>query len=203
METSTGISILPKDGEALYFPHFFNQEQSDYYFDTLLQEIAWKQEPVIMYGKKIMQPRLTAWYGEDGKPYSYAGITMTPHAFTPTLREISRQIGEIAGLQFTSVLLNQYRDGDDSVGWHRDNEKELGPDPVIGSVSFGAPRDFLFRHYTNKNLKESVELAHGSFLLMRGATQHCWMHSIPKRAKAGPRINCTFRVIVTDKQKNR
>jgi len=144
-----------------------------------------------------MQPRLTAWYGDPGKAYSYSGITMQPHNWTKALLEIKQRIEAVAGASFNSALLNLYRDGKDSMGWHRDNEKELGINPVIGSVSFGAARTFVLRHYTDKKLKQSIELTHGSFLLMRGRTQHCWEHSLPKRiTSTGERINITFRRIL-------
>ncbi len=191
------VNILPRDGEVIFFPGLFYLEESDYYLKSLLEEIAWNQEPIIIFGKKIMQPRLTAWYGEAGKEYSYSGITMRPHGWTTSLVEIKKRIEAISLFHFNSALLNQYRDEKDSVGWHRDNEKELGPNPVIGSVSFGSTRIFQLRHYKEKNLKKSLELTHGSFLLMRGQTQHCWEHRIPKRKQsAGTRINITFRRIV-------
>lgn len=143
-----------------------------------------------------MQPRLTAWYGDAGKDYSYSGITMQPLAWTDTLMAIKQSADKVAGVSFNSALLNLYRDGKDSMGWHRDNEKELGTNPVIASVSFGAPRRFLLRHYTDKKLVREIVLTHGSLLLMRGETQHYWEHSIPKTAKpAGSRINITFRIV--------
>lgn len=191
------INLLPKDGITRFFPGFFKEQESDHYFDILSKEISWKQEPVIIFGKQIMQPRLTAWYGDEGKSYRYSGITMQPRRWTNTLLEIKERIETIAAVSFNSALLNQYRDGKDSMGWHRDNEKELGTNPVIGSVSFGAGRKFMLKHYQDRSLTRSVELLHGSFLLMYGKTQHCWMHSIPKTTKPlGPRINITFRVIV-------
>lgn len=190
-------NLLPKDGEAIFFPDLFTPAESDHYLHSLQHDILWKQEPIIIYGKEIMQPRLTAWYGDEGKAYLYSGITMQPKPWTKALLEIKERIETIAMVHFNSALLNQYRDGKDSMGWHRDNEKELGINPVIGSVSFGASRKFMLRHYHDRSLKASVELSHGSFLLMRGKTQHCWMHSIPKTTKPlDMRINITFRVIV-------
>lgn len=189
-------NILDRDGQVIYYPDFFTPEESDHYFETLLKEIDWKQEPIFIYGKTAMQPRLTAWYGDRGKSYQYSGISMRPKNWTPALLEIKQRIEKRTPVVFNSVLLNLYRDQQDSVGWHRDNEKSLGINPVIGSVSFGAPRKFLFRYYTDKSIQHSLELAHGSFLLMQGETQHYWEHSIPKQNhKTGPRINMTFRVI--------
>jgi alkylated DNA repair dioxygenase AlkB len=189
-------NILPKDGNVYLFPRLFTAEESDVYFNKLQQEIAWKQEPITIYGRTVMQPRLTAWYGDAGKVYSYSGISMQPHAWTASLLKIKQRIETVSLVTFNSALLNLYRDQHDSMGWHRDNEKELGIDPVIGSVSFGATRTFQFRYYTDKSLKQSIELTHGSYLLMQGKTQHAWEHALPKRAGSmGMRVNITFRVI--------
>lgn len=187
-------NILPQDGEALMFPHFFSEEENERYLQTLLKETSWRQDPIVLYGKEIMQPRLTAWYGDKLKPLSYSGITMPPVEWTSTLLEIKAKVEDAIQFSFTSVLLNYYRNEQDSVGWHRDNEKKWGPNPTIASVSFGATRTFQFRHYFNKSLKTAVDLTPGSLLLMRAETQHFWEHQIPKRKHAiGPRINLTFR----------
>ena len=188
------VNLLPFQGEVFYYQIFFSLAESDHYFNALQQEIQWKQEPIKIFGKDMMQPRLTAWYGDVDKPYSYSGITMQSLPWTNTLQQIKTAIEEIAGVRFTNALLNYYRDGKDSMGWHRDNEKELGINPVIGSVSFGAARVFRLRHYDKKKLTRSIELTHGSFLLMRGETQHHWEHQIPKtNGMIGGRINLTFR----------
>lgn len=190
-------NILDVDGESYYYPLLFSKKESDAIFSLLISEIAWKQEPIFIFGKSVMQPRLTAWYGDEEKEYSYSGITMTPFPWTSTLLEIKERVESVAGVKFNSALLNQYRDGNDSMGWHRDNEKELGRNPVIASVSFGAKRIFHLRHSKNKKMKTSIELEHGSLLLMAGETQHHWHHSISKTKKfAGPRINITFRAIL-------
>ncbi|MEP7111426.1 MAG: alpha-ketoglutarate-dependent dioxygenase AlkB [Ferruginibacter sp.] len=189
-------NILPFNGEAILYSHFFSQTESDHYFNLLKDEITWKQEPIKIYGKEIMQPRLTAWYGELNNKYSYSGITMQPQQWTNSLLEIKEKIEKAAGVNFTNALLNFYRDGNDSMGWHRDNEKELGTNPVIGSVSFGATRIFQFRLYKEKGTIISMELMHGSFLLMQGETQHYWEHQLPKtNKKTEYRINITFRII--------
>jgi len=190
------FDILSFNGEAILYPSFFSPEESDSYFRKLLNEIQWKQEPIKIFGKEVMQPRLTAWYGDSDKPYSYSGITMQPHAWNDALKAIKQKIEPAAGVIFTSALLNLYRDGNDSMGWHRDNEKELGDQPVIGSVSFGATRNFQFRNYKTKKDVKSLELSHGSFLLMRGDTNHYWEHRVPKTKQVlNKRINITFRVI--------
>lgn len=190
-------NLLASDGEAYFYPDFFNREESDRLFRMLTRNIAWMQEPVIVMGKRIMQPRLTAWYGDPGRSYTYSGITMNPHPWTPHLLFIRQQIEAASRHSFNSALLNYYRDGKDSVGWHRDNEKSLGPNPVVASISFGAARTFHFRHYSDKALKQKLVLTHGSFLLMAGATQHNWLHGILKEpAITSGRINITFRNIV-------
>ncbi len=188
--------MLPYRGETYLYPQFFNEAESAAYFKDLYSHIVWKQEPVTIFGKQVMQPRLTAWYGDGNKPYSYSGITMQPLPWTPTLQLIKQKTEQVARVRFTSALLNLYRHGKDSMGWHRDNEKELGINPVIGSVSFGAARNFKLRNYYDKSVSKTIVLGHGSFLLMRGETQHYWEHQVAKTSKAvGVRINITFRVI--------
>lgn len=190
-------NLLPYNGEVHYYPEFFGSERGDNIFERLKNEIKWKQEPIWIFGKKVMQPRLTALYGNPKIPYGYSGIMMEALPWTDLLTEIKTQIEQVAKIEFTHVLLNYYRDGADSMGWHRDNEKELGENPVIGSVSFGTVRDFQFRHYQNKSDKINIPLQNGSFLLMAGTTQHHWEHQLPKRKKiSGGRINLTFRKIV-------
>ncbi|RPD42897.1 alpha-ketoglutarate-dependent dioxygenase AlkB family protein [Chitinophaga barathri] len=190
-------NLLPVDGTAVLFPALFTREESDHYLEVLQEKINWKQEPVIMFGKTVMQPRLTAWYGDEGKAYSYSGITMQPVPWTEALLAIKTRAEAVAGQSFNSALLNFYRNGQDSMGWHRDNESSLGLNPVIGSVSFGAEREFQLRHYMNRSMKRSVVLTHGSVLIMADATQHYWQHAIPKTTKPlGARINITFRKIM-------
>jgi len=191
------VNLLPADGEVYFYPLFFSAGEQDTLFETLATAIAWKQEPVMIMGREIMQPRLTAWYGDCGKSYSYTGITMHPQEWTAVLLEIKERVEAVAGHTFNSALLNFYRDGNDSMGWHRDNEKELGINPVIASLSFGAERTFHLKHAKDKNLREKITLTPGSLLLMKGTTQHHWYHSIPKTTKvATGRINITFRTIM-------
>lgn len=196
MTLTSATNLLSTDGEVFYFAEFFSKQESDFYLDLLFKEILWKHEPIKIFGKQILQPRLTAWIGDPGTDYSYSGIKMRPSAWTPTMKRIKEKVENQTGLNFNSALLNQYRNESDSVGWHSDNEKELGINPVIASVSLGEPREFQFKHRDNKNLKASVILDHGSLLLMQGKTQHHWIHAIPKRRQAmQPRINITFRQI--------
>lgn len=190
-------NLLPFDGEVFYYPDFFGESPGMKFFELLKKEIQWKQEPIWIFGKKVMQPRLTALYGDPEIPYGYSGIQMEAFSWTEKLQEIKERVEVQAGAHFTHVLLNYYRNGDDSMGWHRDNEKELGINPVIASVSFGAEREFQMRHYKQKNIKVNVHLKDGSLLLMQGSSQHHWEHQLPKRKKiSSGRINLTFRRII-------
>ena len=190
------VNLLPLDGEVYVFPGFFDKSESDRFLKYLLDHINWQQDQMKFYGKAVDLPRLTAWYGEHDSDYSYSGISMQTHPWTPELLEIKSRIEEQAQTHFTSVLLNYYRDGSDHVGWHRDNEKVLRVNPVIASVSFGATRTFKFRHISDKSLVRSVELTHGTYVLMKGETQHKWEHQVPKTKKVlAPRISLTFRIL--------
>ena len=145
----------------------------------------------------IEVPRLTAWYGDEGTGYIYSGIRNVPLPWTPALIEVKRAIEPLSGVVFNSVLLNRYRTGKDSVSWHADDEPEFGDQPVIASVSFGSTRSFQLKHKKRKELKVSVELTHGSLLIMRGGTQANWLHQIPKTGRpVEERLNLTFRVVV-------
>ncbi|MSP85055.1 MAG: alpha-ketoglutarate-dependent dioxygenase AlkB [Flavobacteriaceae bacterium] len=195
--TSEPVYFNVPDAEISYYPHFFEEQKSEELFKELLQTIPWQQDDIKVFGKVHAQPRLTALFGNDGKPYSYSNIKMQPHSWNPILRDLKQKAEAISATDFTTVLLNLYRDGKDSNGWHADNEKELGVNPVIASLSFGAERYFHLQHNTDKNLKIKILLEHGSLLVMKGTTQHFWKHQIPKTAKPiGSRINLTFRSIV-------
>lgn len=189
------IFNLP-DAEIIYYPHFFEKKEADILLDKLTSHIPWQQDDIRVFGKTHPQPRLTALFGNEGKSYSYSNIKMQPHPWNGLLQKIKSQVESVSDIKFTTVLLNQYRDGKDSNGWHADNEKELGNNPIIASVSFGTERVFQLKHNTISNLKQNIVLEHGSLLLMKGTTQHFWKHQIPKTAKKiGSRINLTFRVI--------
>ena len=193
---STPVFLNLPDAEIIYFPAFFNNEEADKIYLELLEQTQWQQDEITVYGKTHLQPRLTALYGNEGKPYSYSNIKMVPHQWTFLLQKIKFHIETVSNVNFTSVLLNYYRNGSDGNGWHADDEKELGINPIIASVSFGAERTFQLRHNSGKNLKKSIVLEHGCLLIMKGTTQHFWKHQIPKTAKLiGPRINLTFRLI--------
>jgi alkylated DNA repair dioxygenase AlkB len=184
------------DGELYFGRSFFPLRQSDEFFRDLRAGTAWQQDQMKWFGKQVNIPRLTAWHGDPEKVYRYSGITVAPTPWTPTLLRIKKAIEEASGTTFDSVLLNLYRDGRDSVSWHSDDEPELGTNPVIGSVSFGATRVFNLRHKHDPTRRLRLELSHGSYLLMAGSTQHHWLHEIPKTARpVGERINLTFRTI--------
>lgn len=184
------------EANVLFYQDFFSQQESDSFFQILLNEIKWRQEKMMIYGKEVDLPRKTAWYGDKNKSYKFSGIQLEPEPWTSTLLKVKEKIEAVAKIRFNSVLLNLYRDGNDGLSWHTDAEPELGNNPVIGSVSFGGTRKFSFKHKNRRELKQHINLTHGSFLLMSGTTQHFWLHQISKtKRKVDPRINLTFRVI--------
>lgn len=190
------ISLNLPDADIVYFPSFFTSGVASDLYQELLREIPWQQDNIKVFGKEHAQPRLTALFGNDGKPYSYSNITMQPHPWNLLLQKIKSHVESVTETQFTTVLLNYYRDGRDSNGWHADNEKELGLNPTIASVSLGSERMFQLKHNTDPSLRQNILLEHGSLLIMKGTTQHFWKHQIPKTNKPlGGRINLTFRVI--------
>jgi alkylated DNA repair dioxygenase AlkB len=193
-KVKSGLTKI-ENGEYLFYPDFFSKSESDLFFQKLKDEIEWKQESMNMYGKQVAFPRLTSWYGDNDKPYSFSGITLQPKEWTRELLEVKARIESLAHVQFNSVLLNRYRNQNDSISWHTDAEKELGQNPVIASVNFGATRKFQLRHINTKE-KLEIELTHGSLLIMQGELQHFWQHQVPKVSKdVNERINLTFRVI--------
>jgi alkylated DNA repair dioxygenase AlkB len=191
---STGLNKI-ENGEFQFYPGFFNKSESDFFLMELKNSVLWKQESMNMYGKQIDFPRLTSWYGENDKPYSFSGITLQPNPWTNEMIKIKEKIEPLSSVCFNSVLLNLYRNGNDSISWHTDAEKELGLNPLIASVNFGATRKFQLRHIKTKE-KLELELSHGSVLIMQGELQHYWQHQVPKTSKpVNERINLTFRVI--------
>lgn len=197
-------SLFPKekiifkvpDATIEYYPDFFDKLRANELFGKLRDEIPWQQDKITVYGKTHLQPRLTALFGNEGKPYAYSNIVMQPHNWNPLLMFIKNELEEFCNESFTTVLLNYYRDGKDSNGWHADNERELGRNPIIASISFGAERSFHLQHNALKDQKLKINLEHGSLLLMKGTTQHFWKHQIAKTARPiDPRINLTFRII--------
>ena len=196
-ENPNEVEEIPiQDGELRLYPHFFSPEDRKTFFNHLKEDVDWQQEEIKLYGRTIPLPRLTAWFGDEGKTYIYSGITVEPEPWTPTLSKIKNRIEKVSEGKFNSVLLNYYRNERDSVSWHSDDELELGQNPIIGSVSFGDVRTFQLKHKTDKSPTISIDLPDGSYLEMAGSTQHHWLHQIPKRTrKIGPRINLTFRII--------
>lgn len=185
-----------------YHPQFIADDEANQLYERLLANTDWQQDTVKVYGKEHLTPRLSSWVGEPWMSYSYSNNTMTPVAWSNTLINIKQQIETATQESFNSVLVNYYRDGQDSNGWHSDDEPELGHNPVIASLSLGAPRDFHLRHKRDKQLRHTMTLEHGSLLMMRGTTQQHWQHTIPKRAHANGRINLTFRTIMSKRQKS-
>lgn len=187
---------LPQ-AELIYMPHFYNPQKTSNLFDVLKETIEWQQDSITVFGKTHPQPRLTALYADNKNSYTYSNITMQPKLFTPELQNINTDIENVAKTDFTSILLNRYRSGTDSNGWHADNEKALGKRPIIASLSLGTPRYFHFKHRTIKTEKYKLLLESGSLLIMAGAMQQYWLHQIPKtKREVGERINLTFRKII-------
>jgi alkylated DNA repair dioxygenase AlkB len=183
-----------RDGGTLYYDEaFFPKNEADALFERLLADTPWKQEA----GRGRAFPRLTAWYADPGLRYSYSGVTHHGQGWTPLLEEVKRRVEEASGAVFNSLLVNLYRDGRDSIGFHTDAEPELGLNPVVASVSLGSVRTFVLRHKTTRE-KRTFPLAHGSLLVMGGTCQHHWLHGVPKTSETvGQRINLTFRKIIS------
>ena len=171
------------DAEMWFFPRFLPRREADRLLGEISETTAWRQETIKLYGRESPVPRLSAWHGDPGATYAYSHIVMEPEPWSASLLEIKRLIEVEADVSFNSVLCNLYRNGEDSVGWHSDDETELGAEPVIASVSLGDTRTFQFRHRTQRDLRSAIELSHGSLLVMRGPTQHHWRHQIPKTAR--------------------
>ena len=184
------------ESNITYYPDFITSEVATLYFKIFKETIPWQQDNIKVFGKVYAQPRLTAFYGNGAKSYSYSNITMQPRSFTTELLEIKQEIESAMEVEFNSCLLNLYRNGRDSNGWHADDEKELGQDAIIASISLGEERPFHLRYKRNTKVKHKIVLGHGSLLLMKGSTQHHWQHQIPKTTKPiAARINLTFRVL--------
>ena len=181
-----------------YIENFFDLDQSKSYMNHLTNIVKWKSEKIKMFGKEIVTKKRIAWYADEGKSYTYSGSTFHPDQWNELLLEIKKHVEQYIKFQFNSVLFNEYPNGKVGMGWHSDDERELGIDPIIASLSFGANRDFIFKHKTDKSFENiKIHLKSGSLLLMLGSTQHHWKHSLPKRLKVRePRINLTFRKIL-------
>ncbi|NNF67181.1 MAG: alpha-ketoglutarate-dependent dioxygenase AlkB [Gammaproteobacteria bacterium] len=185
------------NSDVIYLPGLIPLPAARDHEAQLREQLAWRCDPITIYGKTVLQPRLTAWIADDGIDYRYSGITMTPEPWTPVMESIRREVQRAANCEFNSVLVNLYRDGNDYMGWHRDNEPELGQQPVIASLSLGATRFFDLRHRSYRDNKLPVQrytLNTGDLLIMRGRTQEEWQHRVPKQKKIlQSRINLSFR----------
>lgn len=190
------ITLPLSDGVFEYYPNFFSLEKSNQFFKQLEEETNWQQDKITLFGKTHLQPRLTALFGNNGKPYSYSNIIMHPTNFSPLLIFLKEEIEAVCNQNFTTVLLNFYRNENDSNGWHADNEKELGRNPIIASLSLGEERVFQIKH-NSKDEKFKLNLANGSLLLMKEGSQIHYKHQLPKsKTSKKPRINLTFRTIL-------
>ncbi len=189
------IEIAIRDAELTFFPDAFTASEGDRFLEALLETTLWRADTITIHGKSIPLPRLQAWYCDHDWPLNYSGIQVPALRWTDLLQSIRARLNELIGLDFNGVLVNCYRDGNDSVGWHSDDEAEWGPNPVIASVSFGATRDFVLKHRRDKRIKPvTCPLTHGSLLLMGDQVQNAWQHQLPKRRRiTSPRVNLTFR----------
>jgi alkylated DNA repair dioxygenase AlkB len=186
-------NLLPKDGIAIYHGVVFNEQEANEICKDLLDTIPWKQDEVVMFGKKVITKRKVAWYADAGITYTYAGVKKSGLEWTEPLLGVKQKVEAITGAKYNACLLNLYHEGEEGMGWHKDNEKEIVSESSIASVSLGAVRKFAFKHATT-NERLDIELANGSLLDMKGAIQQNWYHSLPKRKKVKQmRINLTFR----------
>lgn len=194
---SGGGEALPVPDADLVLWRSTGCDDDERILQSLIRHIHWRQERVTLWGRTCPQPRLVAFYGEDARSYAYSGVTLAARPWTPGLLELKSRVERRCGHAFNTVLLNYYRDQRDSMGFHSDDEPELGPCPVIASLSFGAERRFVLKHRHRDDVDDVVlPLASGSLLLMQGATQANWKHGIPRTSRVcGPRVNLTFRTI--------
>lgn len=195
---SKELELIPlPDAEVRFCQEFIPPEEAAEQFDALRQETPWKSSEIQIWGKRVMQPRLICWYGDPGATYRYSGVTHEPLPWTPLLLTLRERLASFLGSSFNSVLLNLYRDQNDGMGWHSDDEPELGNEPTIASLSLGEARQFLMRHRSGKNGRTvNISLTSGSLLVMSGPTQKHWTHSIKKETRRlEARINLTFRYI--------
>lgn len=194
--TNTQANLLPYDGEVIYFGKIMNRANDLKYLKVLLETIPWKNDEAKIFGRHIITKRKVAWYGDDNYSYTYSNTTRHSLTWTPELLELKELAEKHCGAKFNSCLLNLYHNGGEGMAWHSDDEKALGKDTAIASISFGAERKFVLKH---KGTKDSVSiiLESGSLLLMMGTTQTNWLHSLPKSKKvSAPRVNLTFRSYV-------
>lgn len=187
--------LLPFDGSALLREGMLDPTTADAAFAELLATNEWESHELVVFGAKHSEPRLSTWHALDGTSYTYSGLTREARPFTPLLDRLRILCEDVSGARFNAVLVNLYRDGNDAVGWHADDEPENGTEPTIASVSLGATRRFDFRH-RESGTTVSADLEHGSVVVMSGLSQECWMHRIARtKSPVGQRINLTFRLV--------
>ncbi len=191
-------NLLPYDGTVHYHGAILNPTEAQRYYTHLFRDIPWKNDEAVIFGKRIITARKVAWYGDSNFSYTYSGTTKQALLWTPELVALKATVERLTGTLFNSCLLNLYHDGNEGMAWHSDDEKSLGKDSTIASISLGAEREFRLKHKRSDD-KVSVFLESGSLLVMQGATQTHWLHSIPKSKKIKtPRINLTFRTMVVN-----
>ena len=189
------MELISTDGDVTYYGQVIQKEEANGYLNSLLSNIEWKNDEAIIFGRHIITKRKAAWYGDRDFGYTYSGTTKEALPWTPALLQLKELVERLTGDKFNSCLLNLYHDGNEGMAWHSDDEKSLGRDSSIASLSFGAERKFSLKHRSSKETR-SVLLAHGSLLVMKGATQSHWLHSLPKTKKVNdPRVNLTFRTM--------
>ncbi|MGE8537321.1 MAG: alpha-ketoglutarate-dependent dioxygenase AlkB family protein [Chryseobacterium sp.] len=189
------LNILPHDGTVHYYGKVFSKEQSDFYYDYLLNQIPWENDEAVIFGKLILTKRKVAWFGEKPFEYTYSKRTKYAKFWTPELLELKKKCEEVSDETYNSCLLNLYHDGSEGMAYHSDGETDLKKHGAIASLTFGAERKFLFKHKKTKE-KTEIFLENGSLLIMKGTTQDNWLHRLPPTTKVKtPRVNLTFRTI--------
>lgn len=187
--------LVTRGGRAELFPSWLDTAEADALFDTLWSTLQWEQADLVVFGQKSTEPRMSLWCAENNMDYRYSGTARTAHPVPPSLEPVRQRLHEHTGALFNSVLINLYRDGNDRLGWHADNEECNGPEPTIASVSLGAERRFDLRHRATGETVRTL-LPHGSLLVMSGQLQQHWVHQVPRMARVGAaRINLTFRFV--------
>ena len=196
-EYDPNTNLLPRDGTVLYYGKIMDYSKAEFYYKRLLETIEWKNDEAVIFGKLIITKRKVAWYGDKNFKYSYSNVTKEALLWTTELLELKSLTEQITGETYNSCLLNLYHDGNEGMAWHSDGEKDLKKNGAIASLSFGAQRKFAFKHKTTKETV-SLMLEQGSLLVMKDETQTHWLHRLPPSKKIiKPRINLTFRSIVT------
>ena len=193
------LDVIPlPDAQLQFDPHWLGPLEADALLDGLHRDVPWETHRIRIFGREVDSPRLSCWIGDPDARYRYSGTLFEPHPWPDALVPVRERLERTLDVAFNSMLANLYRDGTDAMGWHSDAEPELGAAPVIASISLGATRRFALKHRDDPARKLTLELPHGSLLVMSGATQRHYRHALPRTARPiGPRLNLTFRRIVT------